>query len=285
MAQADRSARRRIAVIAGGGSLPLAVTKAILARGDEPVLFPIKGFCEPSTVAGLPHHWVALGQFGRLFSLMRAEGCHTMLPIGSLVRPALHEVRLDFKTLRMMPALISAFRGGDDHLLTRVGRIFEAEGFEVIGVLDVAPELTMPKGVVTQRRPDAVAEEDIAKGRAVLAAIGPFDICQAAVVIDGHVIALEDIEGTDALLARIVRLRDERRIRAPARHGVLVKMPKSGQDLRGDLPALGPRTVTGAEKAQLAGIAVAAGQTLLAEPEEVIARADRAGLFVVGLPA
>jgi DUF1009 family protein len=117
-----------------------------------------------------------------------------------------------------------------------------------------------------------------------LAAISAFDVGQAIVVIDGHVVALEDVEGTDALLARVARLRVERRIRAPAGRGVLIKAPKAGQDLRFDMPTLGPQTIEGVKRAQLAGIAVTAGQTLIAEPEIAVERADRAGLFVIGLP-
>ena len=83
------------------------------------------------------------------------------------------------------------------------------------------------------------------------AALSPFDIGQAAIVIDGHVVAVEDIEGTDGLLARVARLRGEGRIRARAPRGVLVKAPKSGQDLRFDLPTIGPRTVERAVEAGL----------------------------------
>jgi hypothetical protein len=184
-----------------------------------------------------------------------------------------------------MPSLIRAFRGGDDHLLTSVSRIFADNGFRLVGVSEVAPELTMPEGVLTRRKPDDAALRDIAKGRAALAALSAFDVGQAAVVIDEHVVALEDVGGTDALLQRVARLRETRRIRVPAGRGVLVKAPKSGQELRIDMPALGPKTVAGVQDAQLAGIAVVAGQTLLAEPEAVIAAADRDGLFVVGVPA
>ena len=148
---------------------------------------------------------------------------------------------------------------------------------------DEAPDLLMPEGSITRAAPDGGAEADIAKGREVLAALSPFDIGQAAVVIDGHVVAVEDIEGTDGLLARVVRLRGEGRIRAKAGRGVLVKMPKSGQDLRYDLPVVGPRTVEGVAKAALAGIAVAAGNTIAAEPQAMIEAADKAGLFVTGL--
>ena len=119
----------------------------------------------------------------------------------------------------------------------------------------------------------------------MLRALSPFDIGQGAVVINGHVVAVEDIEGTDALLARVARLREQGRIRAKPNRGVLVKAPKSGQDLRYDLPTTGPRTVEGTAGARLAGIAVVAGNTLVVEPQAMIVTADAAGLFIAGLAA
>ena len=155
----------------------------------------------------------------------------------------------------------------------------------MVGIKAVAPDLLMPEGCVTRTTPDDTAEADIGRGRDVLAALSPFDIGQAAVVIDGHVVAVEDIEGTDGLLARVARLRGEGRIRARAPRGVLVKAPKSGQDLRFDLPTIGPRTVERAVEAGLSGIAIVAGHTIVVEPQALIAAADAAGLFVTGLPA
>jgi DUF1009 family protein len=143
----------------------------------------------------------------------------------------------------------------------------------------------MPQGCLTRAVPDAGANADIERGREVLRALSPFDIGQAAIVVDGHVLGVEDIEGTDGLLARVARLRAEGRIRARSGHGVLVKAPKSGQDLRFDLPTMGPRTIEGAAAAQLAGIAIVAGHTLVAEAQAMIETADKAGLFVTGLPA
>jgi UDP-2,3-diacylglucosamine hydrolase len=119
----------------------------------------------------------------------------------------------------------------------------------------------------------------------VLGALSPFDIGQATIVIDGHVVGVEDIEGTDGLLARVARLRNEGRIRARSARGVLVKAPKSGQDLRFDLPTIGPRTIDAAVNAQLAGVAIVAGNTIVVEPQAMIEAADAAGLFVTGLPA
>jgi UDP-2,3-diacylglucosamine hydrolase len=273
-----------VGVIAGGGAMPFAVAESLARRGISPVLFALRGSCDPVGVERFRHRWISVGQLGRATKLFREEGCRDLIFIGTLIRPALSEIRLDFKTLRALVNVIRAFRGGDDHLLSGIGRIFERDGFRMVGIRDVAPDLLMPEGSVTCATPAGSALADIGRGREVLAALGPFDIGQAAVVIDGHVVAIEDIEGTDALLARVRRLRGEGRIRAATGRGVLVKAPKSGQDLRYDLPTVGPRTVEGAAAAGLAGIAVIAGNTLAAEPQAMIEAADKARLFVIGLP-
>jgi DUF1009 family protein len=265
--------------------MPFAVADSLVARGINPVLFALKGACDPVAVERFRHHWISVGQLGRAIRLFRAENCRDLVFIGTLVRPALSEIRLDWGTLRVIGRLWAAFRGGDDHLLSGIGRILEQDGFRMVGINDVAPDLLMPQGCLTRKAPDENAAADIAMGRDVLHALSPFDIGQAAVVIDGHVIGMEDIEGTDGLLARVARLRQEGRIRARTGRGVLVKAPKSGQDLRFDLPTIGPQTVEGARAAGLAGIAIVAGNTIVVEPQLMIEAADRAGLFVTGLDA
>jgi UDP-2,3-diacylglucosamine hydrolase len=274
-----------IGLIAAGGVMPFAVADSLVARGIDPVLFALKGACDPVAVERFRHHWISVGQLGRAIRLFRAENCRDLVFIGTLVRPALSEIRLDWGTLRVIGRLWAAFRGGDDHLLSGIGRILEQDGFRMVGINDVAPDLLMPQGCLTRKAPDENAAADIAMGRDVLRALSPFDIGQAAVVIDGHVIGMEDIEGTDGLLARVARLRQEGRIRARTGRGVLVKAPKSGQDLRFDLPTIGPRTIEGAHAAGLAGIAIVAGNTIVVEPQLMIEAADRAGLFVTGLDA
>jgi len=274
-----------IGLIAAGGVMPFAVADSLLARGIHPVLFALKGACDPVAVERFRHHWISVGQVGRAMKLFRAENCRDLVFIGTLVRPALSEIRLDWGTLRVLGRVWAAFRGGDDHLLSGIGRILEQDGFRMVGIKDVAPDLLVPEGYLTRTKPDENATADIARGREVLRALSPFDIGQAAVVIDGHVVGVEDIEGTDGLLTRVARLRKEGRIRAKAGRGVLVKAPKSGQDLRFDLPTVGPRTVEGANAARLAGIAVVAGNTIVVEPQAMIEKADAASLFVTGLPA
>jgi len=272
-----------VAIICGGGSFPSAVAEAIEKRGRRPVMFGLRGWADPNIIERYPHHWIAIGQLGRFLRLARAEDCREALFIGTLLRPPIAQIRLDWRTLLLMPRIIRSFRGGDDRLLSGVANLFEDGGVRMIGVKDVAPEIIVPEGVLGRVQPSARDRDDIARGLAVIAALGPFDVGQAAIVSNNHVLAVEAAEGTDNLLARIADLRRHGRVTTPAGTGVLVKAPKRGQDRRFDLPAVGPQTIENVARAGLAGLAVAAGGTIVAESEQVIAAADRAGVFFVGV--
>lgn len=275
--------QRPVGLIAGGGVLPFALADSLLAQGRTPVFIGLKGFCDPRRIANYRHHWFSVGQFGSIMKALRAEGCSDITFIGNLVRPSFKDLRLDWHAVRILPQILQGLRGGDNHTLLATARVFEDGGFRVLGLRDLAPGLLMPSGCLTRTQPDAASLNDAAKGREVLRAISPFDVGQAVVVIDGHVVSIEDIAGTDVLLARIKALRESGRLRAKPGHGVLVKAPKQGQDLRLDLPALGPQTIRGIAEAGLSGIAVMAGHSVVAEPQAMIEAADTAGVFVIGL--
>ena len=279
----EPSERRSIALVCGGGALPGAVAEAIARRGLRPVLFAIRGWADPKIVDPYTHHWVALGQIGRFLRLARAEQCREAVIIGALLRPPLTQLRLDWHTLRLMPSLARAFRGGDDRLLSGIARLSEQAGLCIIGVADVAPEVLVPEGVLGRHQPTARDRIDIARAFEMIAALGPFDVGQAAVIADNNVLAVEAAEGTDNMLNRLVELRAQKRVTSAPGTGVLVKAPKPHQDRRFDLPAIGPQTVANTARAGLGGIAVMAGSTIVAEPAATVAAADRAGIFLVGV--
>ncbi|HVX98581.1 MAG TPA: UDP-2,3-diacylglucosamine diphosphatase LpxI [Pseudorhodoplanes sp.] len=270
-----------LAIICGGGTLPFTVAEAVSRRGREVFIYALNGWADPARVRAYPHRWGAIGQFGRFRRFAREAGCRDVVFIGSLVRPAFSQIRLDLATLRVLPRIVAAFRGGDNHLLTGIGRIFEDAGFHLVGAHEVAPEILMGEGPLGAVAPAAEDLADIALAMQVLRATGPFDIGQAAVVAGRHVLAVEAAEGTDLMLARVAALKKAGRIGAAG--GVLVKAPKPGQDRRIDLPSIGPETVEAAARAGLRGVAVAAGSTIVAEPQAVARAADRAGLFVAGV--
>jgi DUF1009 family protein len=274
-----------LAIICGGGSLPFALADAAVRRGRRVVLFALREWADPERVAAYPHHWSWIGQFGRFLRLAAKDGCGDVVFIGSVVRPSLWYIRPDFGAIRLMPQLVRLFRGGDDHLQAGIGRLFEQHGFRLLGPKDIAPELLMPPGPLGARMPGEQDRADIVRGLALLNATSPFDIGQAAVVANNQVLALEGPEGTDQMLARVAELRRSRRINTPGGTGVLVKAAKLGQDQRIDLPVIGPPTVEAVSAAGLAGIAVVAGSTIVAEPERIAAAADGAKLFVIGVGA
>lgn len=270
-----------VAIICGGGSFPQTVAEAVLRQGRRAVLFPLRGFADPDMVKRFPHHWMKIGQVGWFLKTARNEGVRDVIMIGSLVRPAISQLALDWQTLLVLPRVVRAYYGGDDHLLSGVARIFEHHGFRLLGAHEVAPDILVPEGVLGSRKPNETDNADIARGLALLRAIGPYDVGQAVVLSNNHVLALEASEGTDHMLERVAELRRSGRIRTQ-KGGVLVKAPKPGQDRRFDLPSIGPRTIEGALRAGLSGVAVIAGGTIVAEPQALIDAADKAGLFVIG---
>lgn len=272
-----------LALVCGGGSIPRVVAEAVVRSGRRVVLFPLRGWADPDVVMAYPHHWIMIGQLGRFMSLARAEGCRDIVLIGTLLRPAVRDIRLDWTTLRLLPRILALFRGGDDRLITGVGRILEENGFHLHGAHEVAPEILVPAGILTLTKPSPRDERDIARGLALLAALGPYDVGQAVIVADGYVVAVEAAEGTDAMIARVAELRANGRMRTPPGVGVLVKAPKPTQDTRFDLPSIGPRTIEEVAQAGLAGLAVVAGGAIVADPHAVVGLADRSGVFLAGV--
>jgi DUF1009 family protein len=272
-----------LALICGGGTLPLAVADSAAKRGRDLVLFPISGHAEPAMITRYRHHWLRVGQFGAFTRLARAAGCRDVVWIGGLVRPSLWSLRPDFLAIKSLPKIIRAYRGGDNHLLTGVSKLFEEQGFHLVGAHEVAPEILVPEGALGQVDASEKDREDSEFGFAYLQASGAFDVGQAAVVAGKRVLAVEAAEGTDQMLARVADLRANGRIGVASGAGVLVKAPKPGQDQRFDLPSIGPQTVIGVARAELSGIAVVAGKTVFADAENVVREADRAGIFVAGV--
>jgi DUF1009 family protein len=272
-----------LAIVCGGGALPFAVADAVRSRGQEVVLFAIKGAADASRVQSYPHHWIGVGDAGKLYAGLREAGCRDVAFIGSVTRPSIRQIRVSFRTLLMLPRILAGFRGGDDHLLSKVGRILGHYGFRVVAPHEIAPEILIGEGELTRRKPASGDQADITRGFDVLRAIGPYDIGQATVVVNQHVMAIEGIEGTDGMLARIADLRRQGRVKTPYGVGVLVKAPKPMQDRRFDLPAIGPHTVAGVQAAGLGGIAVVAGEAVIAEPVEVARAADDACVFVTAV--
>ena len=270
----------KVALICGGGAFPLIAARAARERGEEVFLLGLRGIA-CAEIEQFPHVWLGIGQLGRAFHEIAARDIETICFIGGLKRPEFADLRLDWGGIRRIPEIVKFLQGGDDHALKGVIGLFERKGLRVIGVDALAPELLASRGDMAGRFP-ADLSADLAFARKFLADLSAYDCGQAVVVAGRRVIAVEAVEGTDAMLARVAHLREIGRFRPKGRAGLLVKAPKRGQDLRVDLPAIGPDTLRNAEQAGLRGVAVAAGGVLMLDRASLAAQADRAGLFLHG---
>ena len=273
----DATSSAPLGIIAGGGPLPGRVAAAAQAAGRDVFIVALEGFAEKPVVAPWPHRTHRMGAVGQILADLRAHGCRDLVLIGPVRRPSFRDMRPDAEGLRVMARVGRAAFAGDDGLLAAVIRILGEEGFRVIGAHEVVTEVLAPPGLLTVAAPDARAAADIARGVAVVRALGALDIGQACVVQQGLVLAVEAIEGTDAMLDRAGAMR-----RAGA-GGVLVKLLKPGQDQRADMPMLGPGTVERARQAGLRGIAYQANGVLFHDRAAAITAADEAGLFLLGI--
>lgn len=273
----------RLALIAGNGSLPGQIADALASEGREFEVVAIKGEANAATrhMAGVILGW---GEVGRLYNFLKNNGCDDVLLIGGVTRrPDFTSIFGDFGTFRRLPSIFRALTGGDDSLLTKVIRLFEKEGFRVVGIKDVVPQLLASSGVLGNVQPKSKDWHDLELALKATEKLGELDIGQAAVAVGGRVIALEGAEGTDAMLVRCADLKNSGRVRNKGRSGVLVKTAKPGQDLRVDLPTIGPKTIELAVSAGLCGIAVEAYGALISNKEETLKKADSEGLFLIGI--
>lgn len=273
----------RLAIIAGNGFLPLHVAAAARAAGEHPLVIELKGE-SAGRFPGFDSASIGVGDVAGLQALFRRHGVDRVVLSGGVRRrPAFSELRPTLGFLLSVPSVLKKLKtGGDDAVLQMVIGLIESGGPRVIGAHEIAPDLLAEAGALGKCSPDAEARRDMAAAAEAATALGALDIGQGAVACGGRVVALEGPEGTEQMLARVAALKAEGRI-SPHRRGVLVKLAKPQQDIRADLPSIGPSTVAQARAAGLSGVAVESGLSLVLERDATIAAADAAGLFLYGL--
>ncbi len=273
----------RLAIIAGRGLLPLHLATAARAEGEDPFIVALKDEVD-HRFDGFDSMSVGVGNLAAIEKSFRELKIGRVVMSGGVARrPEWRDIRPTFKTILKMPSVVRTLMShGDDTVLQMVIKLIEAMGCSVIGAHEIAPGLLARLGSLGQVSPAGDDLRDIARGTEAALALGQLDIGQGAVSVGGRVVALEGVEGTDAMLQRVAELRQSGRISA-RRRGVLVKLCKPQQDMRADLPTIGPSTVESAVKAGIAGIAVEAGRALVLEEQAMIAAADAAGIFVCGI--
>lgn len=274
----------KIGIIAGGGELPVIMADHCAQSGRPYFVARIAPFADLA-LERHPGVTLGLGAMGARMQALRDAGCDSIVIIGLVPRVDPASLELDAGAIAMLPGIIAALQGGDDGLLRAVVVEHEKAGFHIVGAEAAMGDLLSQAGVWGAHAPSEGNWRDIKRAAKVAAATGALDIGQGVVVCDKLVLAVEAQEGTDLMLARVASLPEQMRGVVQNRRGVLVKRPKPNQERRIDLPTIGVRTIEGAARAGLAGIAVEAGGALVVRRDELIATADAAGLFVLGFSA
>ena len=265
-----------LGIIAGSGALPKALIETCRRQNRPVFVLALKGHADSHLTDGVAGAFIRLGAIGKAARLLKKAGVKDIVFIGGVRRPSIAELFPDFKTFVMLCRV--GFRLlGDDSLLKIILAEADKQGFRVVGVDALMPELLAPTGIYGSVSPTKEDLADIDRGVAVAKLLGRADVGQAVIVQNGLVLSVEGIEGTAELIKRTASLKRK------GTGGVLVKVAKPQQDRRVDLPTIGPQTVQAVYDAGFRGIAVESGSALLVSQDEMIALADRLGIFVMGV--
>jgi DUF1009 family protein len=263
-----------IGIIAGGGQFPLLFAKAAKKAGRRVIIIAHKGEAWPELEELADQFcWVKLGQLGKIIKFFKSNDVFEAVFLGTITKTRIFkDVMPDLKGLTLWNKIDVR---QDDAILRAVAGVLEDEGVKILESTLYLQELLFPSGVLTKKKPSKDQVEDIRFGWQTARSIGALDIGQCVVVRDRTVLAVEAIEGTDAAISRGGSLGREK--------AVVVKLKKPKQDFRFDLPAIGEKTIATMESVKASVLAVESGQALLFDSEAMVARADQAGIVVVGV--
>lgn len=265
---------RKLGLIAGNGKFPLIVAEEAKREGYFLCAVAHRSETE-AAIERLADEvtWVYVGQLGKIIDFFQRAGVTQAVMAGGIRKVKLFgNFRPDLRGARFLAKIKSR---EDDALLRGIADELAADGIEIVASTLCVPHIIAAAGVLTKRAPRRREWEDIRLGFRVAKEIGRLGIGQAVVVKNGVVVAVEAVDGTDAAIARGGAL---------ARSGcVVVKVSKPGQDLRFDVPAVGVETIGNLGAVRGAVLAVEAGKTILLEKDELLRRADAAGIAVVGV--
>jgi UDP-2,3-diacylglucosamine hydrolase len=272
-----------IAVLAGAGQLPIQLVNHLERTGQEVRVLAFRGFAE-AEMQRRADATVDLLDLKTIMSTLEGWRPQAVSLVGAVRRPGFSALLSAYSLLRNMHEVKEVITRGDDQVLRGAVMLLEERGHRVVGAHELAPDLVASQSLIGKLTPNADDCETIGFGLDLLKSLSDFDIGQGAVIARRHVLAIEGPEGTDRMMRRVMKMRQSWfGLRRREEGGVLIKAAKRGQDLRVDMPTIGPRTVMDAAKAGLSGIAIGAGSTFVLEQEKTLRTADRLGLFLIAV--
>ncbi len=267
-----------LSLIAGAGRLPLLFARSARAAGRRVHAIALHALSDPALAAEVDAcEWLHLGEFARMLAALEAAGAQQIALAGKVPKAFLWQQREAVKPDARALAFLGALKNrSDDSLLGAVADLLAGEGFALASQLEVAPALVAQRGRIAGREATPAELNDIAFAWPIARALGGLDVGQSVVVQSRAVLALEAIEGTDAAIARGLAFAER------GKPACVVKVAKPNQDVRFDVPTIGPDTLRAIAAGGGSALAVEAGRTLVLDGEELAREAERAGIAVLG---
>ncbi|RPI19956.1 MAG: LpxI family protein [Acidobacteriales bacterium] len=264
----------KYALIAGNGRFPILALESARKLGHEVVAVGIKEEASPEIESLASRcYWISLGELSRLIDILKSEGISEVVMAGQVKHAQIFSsIRPDWRLLKLLASLASK---NTDSLIGGVAKVLEQEGIRLADSTLLLKPLLAELGPLTRRKPSSEEEADIAYGRRVAGALAGFDIGQSVTISERACVAVEAMEGTDAMLRRAAALVNGRPLR-------LVKVSRRRKHLLFDVPVAGPETITVMQETGTTVLAVDAGRTLLIDRDEMRVAADRAGIAIAG---
>ncbi|HVB34436.1 MAG TPA: UDP-2,3-diacylglucosamine diphosphatase LpxI [Patescibacteria group bacterium] len=259
-------------LIAGNGDFPLLVLEGARRSGIEMAVIAIREEATPELDrAARRVHWVSLGELNRAIELLHQEGVKKAVMAGQVRhRQIFSDIPPDG---RMAPLLARLAARNTDALIGAVAYVLQQEGIELVDSTIFLAHLLPPAGLLSRRAPDEREAGDMVYGREVARKIAGLDLGQTVVVAERACVAIEAMEGTDETIERASRL-------AGGQPLTVVKVSKPKQDMRFDVPVVGPRTIEVMQRSRATALAIDAGRTLVFDRQRVVELADAEGIAI-----
>jgi DUF1009 family protein len=272
MASTAQNTPRDWGLIAGNGDFPFLVLEGARSRGIDMAVIAIREEASPALErAASRFHWISLGELSRGIELLHQEGVKHAVMAGQVKHNKIFSsIRPDWRLAKLLLALPSK---NTDSLIGAVAHVLEDEGIELVDSTKFLGSLLPAAGILTRRTPDRAETADIEYGRQIAHKIAGLDLGQTVVVRDRACVAIEAMEGTDETIERAARIAGGQRL-------VVVKVSKPRQDMRFDVPVVGPKTIDAMRRSHATALAIDAGRTLLFDREALIRAADDAGIAI-----
>ena len=269
----------KIGIIAGQGDLPLNLARSLTAKGVAFHFLLIANEADPKTYSDFPFDVIPIAKVGRFLKALKQNECSAVTLVGPVSRPNFKDLIPDIEGAKLIAKIGGAMSKGDDGLLSAITSYIEGKGFRIIGAHELEEDLTVPKGVLGIISPTSIQLQDIEKGVQICREIGRLDIGQAIVIREGYVLGVEAAEGTEKLLQRCATFAWEK----PS--GLLVKLPKPGQNLQADMPTVGLDTLDQMKEANLTGLVIEAGHTLILDKVDFLTKANELNILIYAVGA